>query len=153
MIPTQRQVDLMDPKDRVQLPKKIRATTSERKTQTEVKFERNMHNEFAGYLRLRKHVFGFVHANPSKRSTIAKGWPDFTVLCKVILGPPLRPRTAVCLIEFKTPGGRLSPDQVERFNELATAGIDLFICTSVGDAIDQLIEYFELSPGRLSNDK
>ena len=54
------------------------------------------------------------------------------------------PKPATCLIEFKVPGGRLSEVQVTKFGELTAAGIDVFICTTVGDAIKQLIEYFEL---------
>lgn len=142
MIPTQRQIDLMDPRDRTQFPKQLRLTSSERKAKDETDNERRMHDQFAGYLRLRKHLFGYVHANPAKRSRIRRGWPDFTVLCKVMAGP--RPKTVACLIEFKVLGGRLSPDQLECFGELGTAGIDVFVCTSVGDAIAQILEYFEL---------
>lgn len=151
MIPTQRQIDLMDPKDREQFAPAIRLTTSERRAKEETEGEIKMHNKFIDYLRLRKHLFGYIHANPAKRSTIRRGWPDFTVLCKVMLGP--RPKTAACLIEFKVPGGRLSPDQLECFGELSAAGIDVFVCTTDGDAIAQIIEYFELPVEALNNDK
>lgn len=152
MIPTQRQIDLMEPKDREQFAPAIRLTTSERRAKAEREGELSMHNKFIDYLRLRKHLFGFIHANPAKRSTIRRGWPDFTVFCKVMLGP--RPKTAACLIEFKAPViGRFSDDQKECFGELSTAGIDVFVCTTVGDAIAQIIEYFELPVEALSNDK
>jgi hypothetical protein len=143
MIPNQRIIDLMDPKDREEnLPKPIRLTSSERRAADERKAELAMHNQFSAYLNLRKAVFGYVHANPRKRSTIRRGWPDFTVFCKVMLGP--RPKTAAALIEFKAVGGRISPDQLQCFGELSAAGIDVVICTTTGDAIEQLIEYFEL---------
>ena len=151
MIPTQRQIDLMDQRDRAQFPKQLRLTSSERKAKEQETSERRIHDQFVSYLRLRKHLFGYVHANPSKRSTIRRGWPDFSVLCKVILGP--RAKTTACLIEFKVPGGWLSPDQVECFEELSAAGIDVFVCTSVGDAIAQILEYFELPPEALNDDK
>jgi len=140
MIPTQRQVDLMDPRDRAQLPKKIRLTTSERRAKNEFETERAIHKEFSKYLCLRNRIFQFVHADPSRRSTIRKGWPDFTVLAKILTFPGVRP--VACLIEFKVPGGRLSADQVSCFAELELAGIPVFVCTSVADAITQLIEYF-----------
>jgi hypothetical protein len=142
MIPTQRQIDLMDPKDRAQLPRAIRLTSSERRAADERKAELAMHDEFCSYLNLRKAVFGYVHANPRKRSTIRRGWPDFTVCCKIMAGP--RPKTAAALIEFKALGGRISPDQFHCFGELTAAGIDVVICTTAGDAIEHLIEYFEL---------
>lgn len=142
MIPTQRQVDLMDPKDRAQLPAKIRLTSSERRTKNERESERQMHTEFSGYLRLRNRLFQFIHADPTKRSRIEPGWPDYTVICKIIaIG---RPRPVACLIEFKAAGGRLSEAQIKKFGELEAAGIPVYVCTTVGDAIQQLIEYFDL---------
>src|SRR5215510_13770039 len=125
MIPTQRIVDRMIPEDRKQLPKQIRLTSSERQAKNEAENERKMHNQFSDYLRLRKQVFQFVHANPTKRSTIKRGWPDYTVICKIMAR--LRPRPVACLIEFKVPGGKLSPDQIQCFNELEVAGIPVYV--------------------------
>jgi hypothetical protein len=150
MIPTQRQIDLMDPKDRAQLPKKIRLTSSERKAAEAETRESQKHDDFISFLRRHKRVFAYVHANPAKPSRIRRGWPDFTVLCKVALGH--RVKTAACLIEFKNPGGGLSRDQVECFNELSSAGIDVFVCTTHQDAVLQVLEYFEL-PNNLPDDK
>src|SRR6516225_9325340 len=140
MIPTQRQIDLMDARDRAQLPRRIRLTSSERIAQEDQSKETQKHNDFIAFLRRHKKVFAYVHANTAKRSTIRRGWPDFTVLCKVALGH--RVKTAACLIEFKNPGGRLSREQVECFNELSSAGIDVFVCTTHKDAIAQIFEYF-----------
>jgi len=150
MIPTQRQIDLMDPKDRAQYPRAIRLTSSERKAQQEETRETQKHDDFIAFLRRHKRVFGFVHANPTKRSRIRAGWPDFSVFCKVALGNRLK--TCACLIEFKNPNGRLSRDQINCFNELSTAGIDVFICTTHKDAIEQVLEYFEL-PSDLPDDQ
>jgi hypothetical protein len=142
MIPTQRQIDLMDPKDRAQFPKKIRLTTSERRAKNETEGEAKLDNQVRDYLRLRNRIFQFVRANPSKRSTIEPGWPDYAVFCKVMLGP--RPKVAACLIELKAPGGRLSEIQVKKFGELEAAGIPVYVCTTLQDVIAQLKEYFEL---------
>jgi VRR-NUC domain len=150
MIPTQRQIDLMDPKDREQFPKKIRLTTSERKAANEEKAERYLDKKFSDYLRLRKRIFQFVRANPSKRSTIEPGWPDYTILCKVAIGA--RIRTIACLIELKAPGGRLTESQIRKFAELETAGLPVYVCTTLKDAIEQLIEYFELPAEAFTND-
>ena len=151
MIPTQRQVDLMDPQDRSQLPAKIRLTSSERRTKTETESERKMHSEFSGYLQLRKKLFQFVHADPSKKSRIEPGWPDYTVICKIMLGP--RPKPVACLIEFKMPGAVLSGVQLAKFSQFERAGIPVYVCTSVNDAIHLLIEYFELPPEALDNER
>jgi len=150
MIPTQRQIDLMDSKDRAHYPKQIRLTSSERRAKEDETRETQKHNDFIAFLHRHKRVFGYVHANPSKRSRIRPGWPDFTVICKVTLGQATK--NAACLIEFKNPSGRLSKDQVNCFNELSNAGIDVFICTTHKDAIEQVLEYFEL-PLDLPDDK
>lgn len=142
MIPTQRQVDMTAPADRVHYPKPFRLTTSERAAANEHKGELVLHDQFCSTLKRHNKIFGYVHANPRRKSTIRKGWPDFTVLCKIAFGH--RPKNASCLIEFKMPGGRLSKDQLDCFGELSAAGIDVFVCTSLGDALAQLLEYFEL---------
>ena len=149
-IPTQRQIDLMDPKDRAQFPKKIRLTTSERRAAKEAEGERKLHNEVSNWLRLRSRIFQFVHADPSRRSTIEPGWPDYTIICKIMLGP--RPRPVACLIELKAPGGRLSEVQERKFAEIEAAGIPVYVCTTLADVIAQLLEYFELPKEALIND-
>lgn len=151
MIPTQRQIDLMDPRDRAQFPKRIRLTTSERAAKEDSERESKKHDDFISFLRRHKTVFAYVHANPAKRSTIRRGWPDFTVICKVAFGNRLK--ACACLIEFKNPGARLSRDQVQVFSELANAGIDVFVCTTHKDAIEQVLEYFELPPDLPDDDK
>jgi hypothetical protein len=142
MIPTQRQIDLMDPQDAKQFPRKIRLTSSERRAEEEEKTEKQMHNKFSDYLRLRSKLFQFVHADPTKKSRIEPGWPDYTVICKIMLGP--RPKPVACLIEFKMPGAILSDVQLAKFSQFERCGIPVYVCTSVGDAIQLLIEYFEL---------
>src|SRR5215475_325073 len=124
-------IDKMDPTDRASLPlpKKAKLTTSERRSLSETALERDMHNEFINYLRLRNRVFAYVHADPTRRSTIQKGHPDFTVFCKSI-DPAGKPKTYACLLEFKVPGGRLSEAQINRCGELSKAGIDVYVVTS-----------------------
>jgi hypothetical protein len=50
----------------------------------QIRQEREMHNLFANWLRL--NGVPFIHARMDKKSTIRKGWPDFTLLC-VLAGP------------------------------------------------------------------
>jgi len=124
----------MNPADRAQLSKEVRLTAAERQTAGEHRLEMEMHNGFAGWLTLRKQFFSFVHANPSRKSTIKKGWPDFTVLYQ---GRGL-------LIEFKVPPNSLTKEQKDVFHELSVAGNQIYICTTLGDAIHLTIEYFNL---------
>jgi hypothetical protein len=139
----------MDPKDRAQYPRKVRLTTSERRAKNEREAEREIHNHFINYLRRHKKVFGFYHDEFGRRRTGRPGDPDFTVFCKIVIGGKLK--VCACLIEFKVPGGRLTETQIHRFDELDAAGIDVFVCTSHKDAIEQVLEYFEL-PGDLPDD-
>jgi len=124
----------IDPVDRAKLPKKIRSTAAETNARNEQQLELDMHNEFSRWLTLRKKFVSFIHANPAKRSTIQKGHPDYTVIS----------RNRCLMIEFKVPPNSLSPDQLDRFAELAVAGNDIMVCTSAGDAIHLVIEHFDL---------
>ena len=134
----------MDPADRAKLPIKQRFTAKETSQRNEKKREIEMHNEFAQWLRMRKHIFEFVHADPTRRATIAKGWPDFTIFS-------IEPRPL--LIEFKVfETGILSQDQLDRFGNLFRLHHEVFVCTSVGDAIDQVLEFFHLTTGDLDNE-
>ena len=125
--------------DRSQLPKAIRLTSSERQFQEERKRELAMHNEFSGWLNMRKGIFSYCHADPSRKSTIRKGWPDYTIL---------RKGRALC-IELKVPINDLSNDQKDVFGELIATENDVFVCFSVGDAIRFTLDYFGIIPAQL----
>ena len=127
----------MDPGDRAKLPKEVRSTAAERQTVAVSRLEREMHNGFSSWLNLRKQFFGFVHTNPVRKSTIKKGFPDFTVLH----------HGRVLLIEFKVPPNGLTPDQKDVFHELSVSGNQIYVCTTLEDAIHLTIEYFNLPPG------
>jgi hypothetical protein len=128
--------------DRLQLPKALRLAASERTHAEERRRELAMHNEYSGWLNLRKRIFCYVHADPAGKSTIHKGWPDYTIL---------RDGRALC-IELKVPGNRHSPDQSNVFADLTGVGIDVYVCTSVGDAIHLTLEFFGIISAQLEND-
>jgi predicted transglutaminase-like cysteine proteinase len=127
----------MEPADRAKLPKQIRLTAAECSANNDRKRELTMHAEFARWLTLRKKVISYIQANPTKRSTIQKGHPDFTILYM----------NRCLMIEFKVPPNRLTPEQIERFSELSAAGNETIVCTSAGDAIQLVIERFNFPPG------
>jgi hypothetical protein len=126
----------MEPADRAKLPKELRLTANERQTVAVNKLEREMHNGFSNWLNLRKRFFSFVHTNPVRKSTIRKGWPDFTVLH----------RGRALLIEFKVPPNSLTAEQKDVFQELSVAGNQIYVCTTLEDAIHLTIEHFNLPP-------
>lgn len=85
--------------------------------------ERELHNLFANWLRL--NGVPFIHARMDKKSTIRKGWPDFTLLWQ---------GRAVCF-EFKLPGQPLDADQIEVRRELTLNGTPVQTVHSVAEAI------------------
>lgn len=92
-----------------------------------LKVERKMHHQFASWLRIHERgPIPFIHAAPNKKSTIRKGWPDFTVLYG----------NKVCCIEFKTDDGVQSKDQVECCADLNRVGTPCYLCRSVDVAIE-----------------
>jgi hypothetical protein len=128
--------------DRSQLPKAIRLTSSEKAYQEQRRREIAMHNEFSGWLNMRRRIFSVIHADPARKSTIRKGWPDYTVL---------RGGRALC-IEFKVPPNGLTSDQLDVFSELLTTGIDVYVCANVSDAIRITMEIFQIIPAQLNNE-
>ena len=87
---------------------------------------KDLHLPFIAYLR--KQGVPYVYHRADRRSGINKGHPDFTLLwCGQAF-----------LIEFKTLGGKLSADQVERIEELSRAGTRTRLCTSLEEAIGYL---------------
>jgi hypothetical protein len=127
---------VMDPADRAKLPRRVRLTAAERQTAAEHKLEKEMHNGFAGWLRLHKKIFSFNHADPSRPSTMRKGWPDFSI----------HRNNQTLLIEFKVPPNGLTKDQFFVFSELHETGNDVIVCTTLEDAIHLTIERFNLPP-------
>jgi hypothetical protein len=98
-------------------------TSEEALCAQQIRQERDMHNLFTNWLRLTG--VPFIHARMDKKSTIRKGWPDFTLLWQ---------GRALCL-EFKLPGQPLDPDQVEVHAALALNGTPVQTVYSVAEAI------------------
>jgi hypothetical protein len=96
---------IMDPKDRQRLGKAGR-TQKEIAHANYVKSERKIHDQFISFLR--RHELPYVHSDPTKKSSIAPGHPDFLVT---------RGRIGI-YIEFKIPPHQLSTVQVEYINFL-----------------------------------
>lgn len=88
--------------------------------------EKEMHEIFGDWLRLSRTPF--IHARTDKRSTIAVGAPDFTVMHQ---------GRAIC-IEFKMPGETQSEEQIKFQNLLQESGTPYFICTKAIEAIEHV---------------
>lgn len=125
--------------DRKQLPVKLRTTAADRRVKADSKLERQMHNQFSGWLYMRKKLVSKIHPDPTRKSTIEEGHPDYTLLCN----------NRCLMIEFKVPPNGVSNVQAERFAELNEAGNLVYVCTTLADAIELTLETFGLQPGQL----
>src|SRR5258708_541725 len=85
--------------------------------------ERVQHGLLCSYLDLNRFVY--IHANPTKKSTIQVGAPDFIVFY-----------SGKCLfLELKGPEGKLSEDQTEFIKRLVKVGFYTHIPRSASEAI------------------
>lgn len=107
-------------------------TIEEATARASVKLEREMHDQFAAWLRI--NGIPFIHARTDRKSTIQEGWPDFTVIYQGL---------ALC-IEFKMPNGRLSDAQTTCIGTIWNTGTRGFILTDSKSAIDKTKEHFNL---------
>src|SRR5678816_747664 len=80
---------------------------------------------------LRDKGLHYVNPDPTRKSTIQKGHPDFTVLLS---------QNRNVLIEFKLKGKSLSADQKKRISSLAFAGIYTHVCTDLATAKTIVLE-------------
>ena len=105
-------------------------SVDEKAEKTAVKHEiKDLHTPFIAWLRIKE--LPYLHADPSRRSTIAKGWPDFTVFYgKGNLGNPTH-----IFVEFKVPGGKLRPDQEACHRRMAAAGESVLVTSDLAEAI------------------
>lgn len=99
-------------------------TYEEAQERTAVKLERELHDRFTNWLNLRRLLF--IHARTDKKSTIRKGWPDFTV----IYGDH------VCCVEFKRPGGKLRSEQVEVIKRMLQTNTPVIVADDFKAASD-----------------
>lgn len=85
--------------------------------------ERHIHDGFIAYLR--KNRLSYVHHRMDRKSGIAEGWPDFTIVhCNQAL-----------VIEIKTPKGRLSKKQEEVIADIRRNGTGTVIARSVPECV------------------
>jgi len=135
---TERQLQLMAKADRQKLGR--RGVTAAEALQMETtRLERQIHNQFSSFCL--RHEIDVWHSNPTRRSTIGAGLPDF--LC-------VKNSRAIA-IEFKIRGNKLSPVQEGRFTELRGHGNEVHVCEEMSsgaaytEAIRILKEFFHLN--------
>jgi hypothetical protein len=89
-----------------------------------------LHEPFIDFLRDKGLLY--IHADPTRKSTIQKGHPDFTVFLS---------GNRCVLIEMKEKTkGHLSADQKKRISSLAFAGIYVHVCTDLATAKTAVLE-------------
>ena len=128
---------IADPKERKKLGRAgITACEAWRRETT--KLERKIHDEFASWCR--RNEITFWHSNPTRKSSIGVGLPDF--LCV---------RGGRCIgIEFKVYPNTLSPEQLLKISELREHGTGVCVCTegpdnsAYAEATSIVAEYFGL---------
>lgn len=93
-----------------------------------VPLEIPLHNKIIEHCLSQRPRWPYIHANPSQKSTIAKGCHDFTIFLpsKSLLNDTGR---VVC-IEVKAKGGKLDPDQVIWKHEMASVGHTVYVIYS-----------------------
>ena len=90
----------------------------------EAGMERELHDTFANWCNL--NGVPFVHSRTDRKSTIAEGWPDFTLLYM----------DKGCAVEFKRNDGVLSASQLATLDQLKFAGVPCLVTTSAMEAIE-----------------
>lgn len=97
---------------------------------------RDLHEPFARFLKERQ--IPFVRARSDRESTIAKGWPDFT----------LTYQNRCLLVEFKQAKGKLSPDQIDTIARLGEAGVTVHVVRDITKAVELVREWMSCLPMR-----
>ena len=95
-----------------------------------VERELDLHNEIIAFCNKQWPKWKYVHADPTRRSCIAKGWPDFTILV---------PGNRVLIGECKDKDGKLSVDQRNCHHEIQMLDIDVKIWRSMDDFLRDAI--------------
>lgn len=93
------------------------------------RIEREESKVFTQWLSL--HEIPCLRANPSKKSTIMAGWPDYSIFWN----------GDVIFIELKSPGRKLRPEQDKVLKMLATQGFKVRVCYSAKEAIERVREW------------
>ena len=96
------------------------------------RLEKRLHEVFEGWCKVTQ--LPYVHSRMDRKSTIAQGWPDFTVL---------HGREVVC-VEFKALDGKLRPEQIEVIAGLQNQGVPVLVSNDVAEAIAWVKGQFKL---------
>lgn len=128
---TDAMLERMDPQDRKALGKRG-LTAAEAEQIRDTRDERELQGQFAGWLK--RNAVHYIHANPTRKSTIRKGAPDFYCM---------REGRVMC-IEFKLGRNELTDEQKLVLHELALLGIPAFVCYDYPGATDLVRKYFHL---------
>ena len=116
-------LNLMSPEDRAKLGAEG-VTATEALAKWQGREERKIHDTIERWLTLRQ--LPYIHARMDQKSTIRKGWPDFTVTNA----------GRVACVEVKAPGGKVSADQSEVLAELIANRTPATVAFSAADAIE-----------------
>ncbi len=98
--------------------------------------EKDLHDWFEADM-IRLGVF-YIHARTDQKSTIANGWPDFTLIR--FDGEFAR----CCLVEFKNKAGRTSKDQDQQIAELRASGIPVLVTGDYAEALAFVKEHLSI---------
>jgi VRR-NUC domain-containing protein len=105
-------------------PGKAGKTTKELAQWKEFDLEKAHHRIFWNYCLL-KDITTDYH-NPTRKTTNKKGWPDF----------PCYKNGRVLFVEFKSPTGKLTKEQLEVRAELERQGFKYVVVYAASDAIE-----------------
>jgi hypothetical protein len=124
---------IADPAEKKRLGK-AGLTMPEHIAEYSLKLERNLHNDFSGFLK--RHEFDLViHTSPAKKSPIKAGWPDYTIF----------KGGKILFIEFKVGENVLSEEQETVIAQLLTEGFTVCVLFNYAEAVEATLAFFELT--------
>lgn len=133
LIIPQNYLDKMTPEDRKSFGK-AGMTWAEVEVKCDHDLELKFHAQVINYFRQKEPPIAYVHANPTRKSTIRKGWPDFTIAV----------RGQAVAFELKGPNGELSEDQIAVRAEMEANGWRYIVAHNLGQ-IREVINDLEMS--------
>lgn len=119
----------MEPQERKRLGQ---LTNEETATEKEREGELELHEQFISFLR--RNSLGYYHTNPSRKSTIKRGMPDFGVYDE----------SRIVWIEFKVGHNDLSPVQKVQIAEMVSRKNVVFVCHEYPTAVELTTKFFHL---------
>lgn len=104
----------------------------------EVKLERTLEGQVMAFCY--RYSLRYIQARTDRKSTLRRGWPDFTVLrpMQLLASDKVVNVTLAALLELKAKTGRLSIDQKKVAKELAEVGITVHVCFTYQAALDAM---------------